>query len=224
MLGAGSHPFTDAHAEWPKMAPVNHRRSRPLVVFVLLLLPLLWGASAAPAFAHDRLVGTTPSSGARVTAPTTVQLRFAEKVVATGTRIEVKDPKGTVVSSGLRVADDVVSVRLAQPTTAGTYRVLWRITSDDGHPVSGTFSFRAVPAAGATSTATSSATTSSSSSASSGSSSSTPVPTQQVPTNKTNNAPWWIIGAVVIAVLAIAAGVVVSRRRLRDDEPSDGAR
>nr|WP_243757908.1 copper resistance protein CopC [Allobranchiibius sp. GilTou38] len=201
------------------MARVTHRRARPLALLVLLLLPLLWGSYAAPAFAHDRLVSTTPASGVSVTSPTSVQLRFAEKVVSTGTRIEVKDPRDKVVSSDLRVTGDVVSVRLAQPTTAGTYRVVWRITSDDGHPVSGGFSFRAAPAAGATATATSSTTTSSAGA----SSSSSPVPTQQVPTNATNNAPWLIIGAVVIAVLAIAGGVVVSRRRLKDDEPSNGA-
>lgn len=196
------------------MAPVTRRRTRPLLA--LLLLPLLWGWYAAPAFAHDRLVGTTPASGSSVTSPSTVQLRFAEKVVATGTRIEVKDPRQRVVSSGLRVTGDVVSVQLAQPTTAGTYQVIWRITSDDGHPVSGRFSFHAAPAAGAS--ASSSTTTAPSTTTSS----STPVPTQQVPTNKTNNEPGWIIGAVVIAILAIAAGVVVSRRRLKDDEPTDG--
>lgn len=204
------------------MTPVTRRRTRPLLA--LVLLPLLWGLHAAPASAHDRLVSTTPTSGSSVTAPSTVQLRFAETVETTGTRIEVKDPRKRVVSSGLRVAGDVVSVRLAQPTTAGTYQVTWRITSDDGHPVTGRFTFRAAPAAGASATATSSATTAPGATASStgSTSKSTPVPTQQVPTNKTNNEPGWIIGAVVLAVLAIAAGVVVSRRRLKDDEPADG--
>ena len=201
------------------MAHVTRRRTRPLLA--LLLLPLLWGWYAAPAFAHDRLVGTTPASGSSVTAPSMVQLRFAEKVIATGTRIEVKDPTSKVVSSALTVSGDVVSVRLAQPTTAGTYQVIWRITSDDGHPVSGAFSFRAAPAAGATTSSSTSTASPSTSSSSAGSSSSSVVPTQQVPTNKTNNEPGWIIAAVVVAALAIAAGVVISRRRLKDDEPSD---
>ena len=201
------------------MARVTHRRARPLLA--LLLLPVLWALFAAPASAHDRLVGTTPASGSSVTSPSTVQLRFAEKVIATGTRIEVKDPLKKVVSSGLRVSGDVVSVRLAQPTTSGTYQVIWRITSDDGHPVSGAFSFRAAPAAGAQSPSSTSTVTSTGTSSRAGSSSSTPVPTQQVPTNTTNNEPWWIVGAVVVAVLALATGAVIARRRLSDDEPSD---
>lgn len=196
---------------------VTHRRTRTLLA--LLLLPVIWLICASPASAHDRLVGTTPASGSSVTSPELVQLKFAEPVVTTGTQVEVKNAAQQVASSDLAITGNVVSVRLTPPATAGTYQVIWRITSDDGHPVSGTFSFRATAAAASSSPASSSATTSSGASSSS---TSTPVPTQRVPTNKTNNEPGWIIAGVAVAVAAIAAGVVVSRRRLTDDEPTDG--
>lgn len=208
------------------MVHVTRRATR--ILLAVLLVPFVWLMANTPAFAHDELVSTTPSSGATVTAPTTVQLKFSDTVVSTGSRVQVKDPSQKVVSGDLSVSGDTVSVTLASPAVAGTYRVVWRVTSADGHPVSGNFDFTAtVASTSSTSTppGTSSASPPSSAAPSTGASStsqSTPVPTQQVPTNDTNNEPGWILGAVAVAALAIGVGVVISRRRLTDDEPADG--
>ncbi len=207
------------------MVDVNRRAARTLLT--LLLLPFVWMMAGSPASAHDRLESTTPSSGASVTSPTTVLLQFSDRVISTGSRVEVKNPSDQIVSTDLTVTGSTVAVQLTQPVAAGTYRVVWRVTSADGHPISGNFNFTALSAPTApTSSASSSSSGAPPASAPPATSSSTtggtPAPTQQVPTNKTNNQPGWIFGAVGIAAFAIAAGVVISRRRLTDDEPTEG--
>lgn len=205
------------------MAHVTPRKTSWLLV--LLLSPFLWLMADSPAFAHDQLVSTTPTSGSSVAPPTLVRLTFSESVIPTGTLVQVKDPSQQVISSDLTVTGSNVSVRLVQPATDGKYRVTWRITSDDGHPVSGAFSFQVRGAASSSSGPSSSPGTSSpgvTSTRRTTSSNKTPAPTQQAPTNSTNNEPGWIIVATLVALAAIAVGVVVARRRLTDDEPTDG--
>lgn len=222
-------PLTNRSAapagSYPKMVDVTRRATRTLLA--VLLVPFVWLIAGTPAFAHDRLVRTTPSSGARVTSPTTVQLQFSDTVVPTGSRIEVKAPGDRIVSTDLAVEGSKVSVQLTQPVAAGKYSVVWRVTSADGHPISGDFTFGALAAPTApTSTPSSSPSAAPPSSAPPAATStkagSTPVPPQRAPTNDTNNQPGWIFGAVGIGAFVIAAGVVVSRRRLTDDEPADG--
>ncbi len=78
--------------------------------------------------------------------------------LALGTLVRVTGPDGTVVSSGdpqivdANVTEPLTGARPAAPTT-----VDWRITSSDGHPVSGTFSFTATGAAGGSASPTTSA-------------------------------------------------------------------
>lgn len=201
------------------MDNVTRRPTRTLLA--LLLLPFVWMMAGTQAFAHDRLQSTTPSSGATVTMPARVQLKFSGTVVSTGSRVKVTGPNQKIISGELAVSGDTVSVPLAPGAAAGAYRVVWRVTSADGHPVSGNFEFEAT-AAPASSTSTSGA-SSAPSTGTSSTSTSTPVPTQQVPTNDTNNEPGWIIGGVAVAALAIGASVIISRRRLTDDEPADGS-
>lgn len=194
----------------------------------LLLLPVLWWAAAGPASAHDELISTTPSDGTSVTAPTTVRLTFSDTVIRTGTKVEVRNPSGQAVSGAVQVSGPVVSVALPASISAGSYTVVWRVTSEDGHPISGNFGFKAIAAASSSSSTAASPGSSAGSSTTRSDSlqkdtiSASATPTQRVPTNATNNEPGWIIGAVAIVILAIAAGVWISRRRLTDDEPQDG--
>ncbi|MDM7829998.1 copper resistance CopC family protein [Cellulomonas edaphi] len=120
------------------------RRTAPasgLVVGVLLAL----GVAVAPAAqAHDELVGTEPADGTTVaTVPEKVTLSFEEPAVALGTAIEVTSPDGTVVSAGDPVLVDTTVSQAVEGDSlpAGTYDVTWRVTSQDGHAVSGAFSF-----------------------------------------------------------------------------------
>jgi methionine-rich copper-binding protein CopC len=97
---------------------------------------------AAPASAHNTLVSTTPGDGASVArTPAAVVLTFNEPAIALGTEIVVNGPAGAVQQGTPRLVDNTVSQDLQPGAPAGTYRVAWRVTSADGHPVSGTYTF-----------------------------------------------------------------------------------
>ena len=100
-------------------------------------------ALAPAASAHDALVGSTPKAGSTLTtAPTSVTVSFEEPPLAAGLAVAVTAPDKTLVTSGdpVLTGTDVVSP-LAPLTQAGVYTVAWRVVADDGHPVTGTFSF-----------------------------------------------------------------------------------
>ena len=58
-----------------------------------------------------------------------------------GTQILVTGPSGQVQTGPPRLVDDTVTQDVQGGAPAGPYTVAWRVTSADGHPVSGTFSF-----------------------------------------------------------------------------------
>ena len=100
-------------------------------------------ALAPAASAHDAFVGSTPKAGSTLTtAPTSVTVSFEEPPLAAGLAVAVTAPDTTLVTSGdpVLTGTDVVSP-LAPLTQAGVYTVAWRVVADDGHPVTGTFSF-----------------------------------------------------------------------------------
>lgn len=120
------------------------RWSLPVVaaaVAVGVLLP------AAPAAAHDALVGSTPAAGSTVDrSPASVQLRF-DKTVLGGTRgataLIVQGPgesRRHFETTCAAIEDRTVraAVRLGAP---GRYTVVYRVVSADGHPVSASFTF-----------------------------------------------------------------------------------
>lgn len=96
---------------------------------------------AAPAFAHDQLVGTeivTDSAGAIES----VQLSFNNNVIDAGTEIAVTDEAGESVAEGApAVAGPAVAQDLADDLADGGYDVVWRVVSSDGHPIDGAFAF-----------------------------------------------------------------------------------
>lgn len=116
---------------------------------------MLWAVCAAaamlspmPAFAHAKLLSTSPTAGAQVDVPPkALTLRFDEEVQLAvlklstgGTDIPVPFDRG---------AQAAPEVTVALPDLApGTYRVQWSaLTADDGHVVKGTFSFVVAAAA-----------------------------------------------------------------------------
>jgi methionine-rich copper-binding protein CopC len=170
----------------------------------LLVFPLL---VAAPASAHNALAGSTPAAGSTLTtAPTSVTLHFEEPPLSSGMAVAVTAPDTSLVSADRPVltGSDVVAP-LAPLTASGTYSVAWRVVADDGHPVTGTFTFTVdlgAAAASAPPSATSSATSSAAGTVATttdGSSSSAPVGAI-------------VAGAVALAVV-VGAVVLVSRRR-----------
>ncbi len=132
------------------IAPPPHWRTTAAALGAGLVLALV----AAPAYAHDELKSSNPVDGAMVaTPPAQVVLTFEEAPVALGAQVVVTGPDGPVSSGTPRLAGDDVVADVQPQAPAGRYTVEWRVTSDDGHPVSGTFGFTAQAAAAGASSA-----------------------------------------------------------------------
>jgi len=109
----------------------------------LLALGLLVAIPTA-AFAHDVLERTNPADGTTVTKlPDQVVLTFSETPLALGAQVVVNGPSGPVSSGTPTISGRDVKQAIAPTAPAGDYTVSYRITSDDGHPVTGTFTFHA---------------------------------------------------------------------------------
>ena len=97
---------------------------------------------AAPASAHNALRSTSPADGQTLdAAPGQVVLTFDEPAIAMGTQVLVEGPGGNVSAGAARLVDTTVTQDLQPGAPAGRYTVQWRVTSADGHPVTGTFAF-----------------------------------------------------------------------------------
>lgn len=110
---------------------------------------------ATPAWAHDALASTDPAASQTVPrVPSAVALTFEEPPLTMGLQVVVTGPDGPVQQGAPRLADDVVTQALRGDAPKGTYTVDWRVTADDGHPVSGSFTFTALAAGAAAATGT----------------------------------------------------------------------
>jgi len=98
---------------------------------------------AAPASAHASLVSSDPSPNAVLaTPPSRVVLHFDEQVETTLGAITLSDAKGAVVASGAERIDPA-TIGLTLPSLAdGAFVVVYHVTSADGHPVEGGFTFQ----------------------------------------------------------------------------------
>lgn len=120
------------------------RRGLPVLLgLVLALAGGVVGASAAQA--HNVLQGTDPADGAALeVVPDHVTLTFNEPVLAVGTEILVNAPDERLVSTGPPVlVNNTVTQAITGALPHGLYTVTYRVTSDDGHPIEGQFSFSA---------------------------------------------------------------------------------
>ncbi len=109
----------------------------------LLALGLLVVVPSA-AFAHDVLERTNPADGTTVThLPGSVVLTFSEAPLTIGAQVVVTGPSGPVSSGAPTITGRDVTQAIAPTAPGGDYTVSYRVTSDDGHPVTGTFSFHA---------------------------------------------------------------------------------
>jgi methionine-rich copper-binding protein CopC len=169
---------------------------------VLAAAALLLG-SATAAQAHNILVGTSPADGsiAKVV-PAQVTLTFNEPALALGTEIIVTGPAGQEQSGAAVLVNNTVTEHLQPGSPAGPYAVLWRVTSADGHPVSGKFSFTATsPSPGQRPTAT--PTTTSTPASVSGQSASL----------------WWALAGGVVVLLLLV--VFIRTRKPRTTPPDE---
>ena len=121
------------------MMTTDRRLPALAAVLVAALATLL--AGAAPAAAHAVLTATQPERGATVAdSLDAVQLEFSEPV--SFAQVQVTGPQDTRVDDGTPVeGGTAVEQALAPVLEQGVYQVAFRVTSDDGHPVEGTFEF-----------------------------------------------------------------------------------
>jgi copper resistance protein C len=100
-------------------------------------------AAATPAWAHNRLIDADPAPDAVLdAAPPGVELVFAERLDPTYTLIVVTDgDEERVPSTDQEVDGTRGTVTFTAPLDSGVYTVAFRVNSDDGHPVQGSYEF-----------------------------------------------------------------------------------
>jgi copper resistance protein C len=100
-------------------------------------------AAATPAWAHNQLIDADPAPDAVLhTAPSGVELVFAERLDPTYTLIVVTDAdEEPVPSTDPDVDGTRGTVRFTAPLDSGVYTVAFRVNSDDGHPVQSSYEF-----------------------------------------------------------------------------------
>jgi methionine-rich copper-binding protein CopC len=194
-----------------------------LVTALLMLGTLLW---APTAFAHDELLDLQPGNKVVVsTPPTQVQLVFGAPAMPLGTQVRVTGPTGATVSTGPASVDggNVVQ-KLSGGLVDGVYRVDWRVTAADGHPVSGTYTFTLkaastatspTPAASGSSVEVSAATSvpAASASSASGPSASGSSPSGGSASTEPGPSTGLVVGLALLAAAAAGATFAFMRRR-----------
>lgn len=200
------------------------RRAVQSVLCALVLLVIRIGL-ALPAQAHDTLLSTSPEDGSTVaTTPTEVVLTFDQPAVSVGTQLRVSGPDGDVQQGRPQLVDTTVRQAIEPGSPAGTYTVTWRVTSADGHPVSGTFTFTSQAAGEAAASPTGSSVPPSTSASgdpgptsttaaepgTTGSDTSSAISTGESDESGTSWAVWVVLA---ILVLALAGGAAVRLRR-----------
>jgi len=158
---------------------------RGLAWLGLMLAAMTWmaGLHAPTASAHAARVSAEPADNAALTAgPAQVSATFNERLQTTFAAMVVVGPDGNLWSTGEpAVQGAVVTVGLRPLGPAGSYTVNYRVTSADGHVVSGSWSFRlTVPGTG------------------------TPGPAIAAP-NADEDLPAWPFAVAAIAVVAVGA-------------------
>ncbi|MDV6010885.1 copper resistance protein CopC [Haloechinothrix sp. LS1_15] len=124
------------------------RRKAPAAALAPVLTALVTACAllvlAAPAAAHNVLIGSDPEEGASLDAsPGNVTLTF-DQTVREGdiNEIAVTGPEGGQwVDQPPEIDGNEVSVPLGELGTAGEYIIGYRILSADGHPVAGEVPF-----------------------------------------------------------------------------------
>ncbi|GIG61342.1 copper resistance protein [Longispora fulva] len=169
------------------------------------------GALAGPASAHNTLKSSTPAANATLpTPPDSVTLTFEEKLDPATTTVTVTGPDGAPASDPSSIDGMSVVVKV-RPGAPGKYTVTYKLVSDDGDPVTDSFTFTAT--AGNKPTAAPATT----SPVKDPQASVAPPATQAAPTGsdkKDEGTPAWVWVLVGLAVLVVlGGGLALGRRR-----------
>lgn len=220
-------PAAPARSARAVAVPAPAPRALAALAAVLLALAAVL-LTAGRADAHNSLLGTDPADGSTVDAPpASITLTFDQPAQSLGTEIVVLGPDGSAVSTGdAALVDNTVTQALSTGLPAGAYTVEWRVTSADGHPLSGTLAFTvasgaeaAVPAAPETIEPTAEPTAEPRAEATA---SATLAPQQELAEDEDAGMAAGVVAAIVVAVLAAGAVAVFVVRERRRSHPADG--
>ena len=116
--------------------------------FSILAIALLAVIGIPAASAHTVLIGSDPAAGSTVSElPEQITLTFANDLLTLGShtlnQVLVTDPMGQVVTSSQNQVKGAVLTNVLAPTMLmdGKYSVRFRVVAQDGHVVTGNFSF-----------------------------------------------------------------------------------
>lgn len=125
--------------------PARRPSALPAALATALLTALFAFAAPSGASAHDSLAQSDPAAGSTVeTLPAQLTLTFSAKLLdgSGATEVVVTDADGDSVTDGVPTVDGaIVTQPLDREADAGAYKVVWRVVSSDGHPISDEFSF-----------------------------------------------------------------------------------
>lgn len=193
------------------------RGSCVLAAVLLALSPVL----ASPASAHNPPPVPTPADGTTLDAvPAEVRLDYSAPILAVGSVLEVTGPDGAKVSDGASVVGEKDVVQAITDAGPGEYTLVWRVTSEDGHPVDGTSTFTVTAAEPTTTPAEPSAaptTAEPTTAAPTTDAPSTPAPSATAaPTPAPEDGSNLLVrGGAVALVLAVVTAVVLVVRKAR---------
>ncbi|KJL42520.1 MULTISPECIES: copper resistance protein CopC [Microbacterium] len=209
------------------MSQTLHKPLPARVWAFLAALLLAFGvvlATASPALAHDELLGSDPAADSTLDAlPAQLTLTFSAEIADDdgASVVEVTDSSGSSLVDGAPTVQDNVLTQPLAGEASGAVRVLWKVVSSDGHPISGEFSFTVTGAPTPTETAspTPTATTAPTESAEP-----TPTVTSEPVADEGSSAlPWIIAGVLALALIAAVVYLLVSRSRREKALASGGA-
>lgn len=163
----------------------------------------------APASAHAELEGSNPEANALIGAlPEYLDLTFGENIMTIdgsegSNQIQVVDANGARVDDETIVINNqVVSVGIKPGFGDSTYTVTYRVVSEDGHPIEGSYNFTVGEAAQSVIA--------------------TPMPISAGPiddvaeeaTSGTDATLWFVLGGVIVVGAAAAIMLVLRRRKV----------
>ena len=113
------------------------------------IVALLAGLGTSVVFAHTLMDRTVPAAGSTVHGPPAeVRLWFSQALEPAFCTLRVVDRDARQVDRNDKRVDagDPTLLRVSlYPVAPGTYRVIWRVLSADGHVSEGDFTFEVAP-------------------------------------------------------------------------------
>ena len=172
----------------------------------------------APAAAHDEVLSTSPEQDAVLeTAPEQIELTYSGEIMDIGHQVLVTGPDGQSVTEGPleRDGSQVVQPLAEAGSEEGTYQVVWRVVSSDGHPIEGTYTYEVGDGADTTTAPSLSSTPPVAPAGEGADSSDSSAQAQDAAAQENSGGPtgWAVAATVVVAMAVIGLLASMSRRR-----------